>query len=124
MILGIDFDGTVCDHQFPEIGRPVPLAIVTLQELVVQGHKLILWTMRSGYSLDAAVDWFETNDIPLWGIQRNPEQDSWTCSPKAYCEMFIDDAGFGAPLIQPIGFSRPCLDWSFVRTHFNLRKVI
>ena len=45
---------------------------------------------------------------------------SWTTSPKAYCELYIDDAGLGIPLIYPFGKSqknqhRPYVDWVKVR---------
>lgn len=64
------------------------------------GHKLILFTMRSnrhvpnetgdptimdvtGMFLDDAVNWFKQNDIPLYGINENPTQKTWTNSPKS-----------------------------------------
>lgn len=115
MIIAVDFDGTVVDHRFPATGPDAPLAVSTLKELVRAGHQLILWTMRSGIHLDAAIDWYVERRIPLWGIQRNPEQDTWTSSPKAYAQLYIDDAAFGAPLIQLAAFKRPVIDWREVR---------
>jgi hypothetical protein len=53
----------------------------------------------------------------LYGINRNPEQDAWTSSPKAYGELYIDDAAFGCPLMFPKGFARPCVDWKKVGPH-------
>ena len=47
-IIGIDFDGTIVEHKYPEIGNPVPGALETMKDLIQQGHKIILWTMRSG----------------------------------------------------------------------------
>lgn len=111
MIIAVDFDGTCVDHRFPEVGPSIEGAVGVLQELVTRGHKLVLWTMRSGPHLADAVKWFGENRIPLWGIQRNPEQDSWTTSPKAYAQLYIDDAAFGAPLVQLSGMKRPGIDW-------------
>ena len=111
MIIAIDFDGTVVEHKFPLIGEDVPYVVETLQGFVADGHKLILFTMRSGEYLDAAVQWFKDRDIELWGIQFNPQQYTWTTSNKAYAQLYIDDAAIGCPLCLPEGFERPCVDW-------------
>lgn len=107
----VDFDGTVVTHEFPEIGEEVPYAVITLKRLIERGHRIILWTMRSGEFLDAAVKWFEERDIPLFGVNNNPEQAEWTDSPKAYAQIYIDDAAFGCPLRQQSGPGRPFVDW-------------
>lgn len=124
MIIAIDFDGSCVSHEFPDVGPDAPLAVQTLKDLVALDHRLILWTMRSGRPLEDARDWFIKNGISLWGTQRNPEQDVWTSSPKAYAHLYIDDAAFGCPLIHPEGFRRPCVDWAAVRKHFNLPDLL
>ena len=79
MVIAVDFDGTCVSHEFPAIGEDIG-AVAVLKELVDSGNKLILFTMRSnGKSpeenyLDEAVNWFKENDIPLFGIQKNPTQ--------------------------------------------------
>ncbi len=115
----VDFDGTSVMHEYPEIGNDVPHAVRTMKDLVAQGHRLILWTMRSDESLDDAVSWFQNRGIPLFGVQVNPEQHEWTSSRKCYANIFIDDAGFGAPLIYP-SRGRAYLDWLKVREYFGL----
>ena len=82
MIIAIDFDGTVVDHRYPEIGPEAPGAIQTLRDLAEREHRLILFTMRSGYHLGEAIEWFKMAGIPLWGIQYNPEQATWSESNK------------------------------------------
>ena len=109
MIIAIDFDGTCVTHEYPKVGRDIGAAPV-LKELVEKGHKLILWTMRSGDALNDAADWFHDNNIPLFGINSNPEQHTWTRSPKAYAQLYIDDAALGIPLIHT-DWSRPHVDW-------------
>ena len=42
MIIAIDFDGTIVEHKYPEIGREIPFAIETLKRLQADRHKLIL----------------------------------------------------------------------------------
>ena len=119
MYICIDFDGTIVDHCFPEIGTEAPKAIYWLKRLQDQGAKLILFTMRSdtsvgGPMLSDAVAFLEDQGIKFYGINKNPDQDSWTESPKAYADIYVDDAAFGCPLIRPKGFKRPCVDWETV----------
>lgn len=130
MYIAIDFDGTCVSHEFPEIGKNIGAEIV-LKALAEEGHKIILYTMRSHPSqktkeagkvgmisterdtLQEAVNWFEKNSVPLFGINENPTQHSWTDSPKPYAHIYIDDAALGVPLISSAitGFSRNCVNW-------------
>jgi hypothetical protein len=127
MIIAVDFDGTCVTHEFPNVGRDIGAAPV-LRDLVAAGHQLILWTMRSDGREDGstpltdAVNWFARHSIPLLGVNQNPNQKSWTTSPKAYAHLYIDDAAFGAPLIPGdkavfVGGEdeRPYIDWAAVR---------
>ena len=119
MYICVDFDGTVVDHRYPYVGDPVPLAMTWLQRWVELGAKLILFTMRSDGAegqelLRDAVEYFEKNNVQLFGINHNPDQDSWTSSPKAYGQIYIDDAAFGCPLVHLPTFNRPCVDWKKV----------
>lgn len=112
LIIGVDFDGTIVEHAYPEIGAPVPGAINVLKKLARSGHRIIVWTMRSGGSLVDAMDYMDDCGIKVWAYNRNPEQSSWTDSPKAYCQLYIDDAALGCPLVR--GLRRPYVDWSEV----------
>lgn len=118
MYICVDFDGTIVDHRYPDIGEPVPGALEWLKRYQRYGARLILFTMRSDRPgqeyLTDSVDFLKENGIRLYGINRNPDQDSWTDSPKAYGELYIDDAAFGCPLIHPRGFARPCVNWKKV----------
>ena len=123
MIIAIDFDGTCVKHAYPEIGESIGAENV-LKELINNGHELILFTMRSDriigeqkeLFLADAVQWFEKNNIPIYGVQKNPEQHEWTNSPKAYAQLYIDDAALGCPLIYPPNpFERPYADWVRIR---------
>ena len=144
MDICIDFDGTCVTHEFPNVGQDIGAAPV-LRELVANGHNLILFTMRSdkhdntGFSeeipeihngnfLTDAVNWFKKNDIPLYGIQSNPTQKEWTTSPKAYGQLYIDDAALGCPLISGIDGSatsdRPFVNWSAVRIMLIMKGIL
>ena len=143
MKIRIDFDGTVTTHDFPKIGKEIG-AVPVLKELVAQGHQLILFTMRSdvetptsldpdiicesGDFLTQAVNWFKENDIPLFGIQTNPEQHRWTSSPKAYGELIIDDTALGSPLTRKrdgkIYHHRPFINWTMIRLLLIERGIL
>jgi len=110
----IDFDGTMVDHRYPDIGEPVPGAIEWMKTWHQAGAKLILFTMRSGKGLDEAVRWLVWHEIEMHGINHNPNQDSWSKSPKAYAHVYVDDAAYGCPLLSIDGFARDCVDWSCV----------
>ena len=112
----VDFDGTIVEHEYPRIGKEVPQCIETLKELTEKGHKIILFTMRSGVTLLQAVDYLTKKGVVLYGINADPNQSSWTSSPKAFGNIYIDDAALGCPLTyseDPL--IRPCVDWGKVR---------
>jgi hypothetical protein len=117
-IIAVDFDGTVVTHEYPQVGRDVG-AVPILKKLVEKGHKIMLWTMRGNKpvegvdTLQDAINWYKENDIPLWGINENPEQkeSGWTNSNKQYAQIYIDDAALGCPLVLDWGVERPYVDW-------------
>lgn len=115
MILAIDFDGTVVEHKYPDIGKDVPHAVRVLKRIISNNHQIIIWTMRCDKYLDEAVDWYKKNGIPFTGANINKSQNVWTNSPKVYAHRYIDDAAVGCPLItQNISttiISRAYVDW-------------
>jgi hypothetical protein len=113
MVIAIDFDGTCVTHEYPKIGKDIG-AIPVLKELVHNGHQLILYTMRDGVELEKAINWFKINDIPLYGVNNNPEQSQWTKSPKVYANLYIDDGGCNIPLKKDSLSRRPYVDWNSV----------
>lgn len=120
MIIAVDFDGTCVTHEFPKVGRDIG-AVPVLKKLVESGHKIILYTMRSHSvkehdTLLDAINWFHENGIPLYGVNENPSQKSWTSSPKAFANLYIDDASLGVPLKSDNSTSRPYVDWNKLET--------
>jgi len=111
-IVAVDFDGTLAVHKYPKIGEEVEGAIEACLKLQ-ESCKLILYTMRSGETLDQAVEWCEQRGLKFWGVNENPDQKSWTDSPKIYAHIYIDDAAFGCPL-KDVPNERPVVDWSKV----------
>jgi len=123
-IIAVDFDGTCVEHEYPAIGFEVDGAVETLQALTKQGHKIILYSMRSGEKLDKAVKWFKDRKVELWGINKNPEQKAWTDSPKVYADIYIDDAALGCPIMFIDGAKHPVVDWAKVRTQLEYDGVL
>lgn len=123
-VIGVDFDGTVVEHMYPEIGLEAPGALRVLTRLQDAGHRLVLWTMRSGEELQAATDYLQGNGINLFGVNRNPEQDTWTQSPKAYCQLYIDDAALGCPTRAAIRSRRPVVCWESVEADLVKRGLL
>ncbi|HAF27593.1 MAG TPA: hydrolase [Bacteroidales bacterium] len=103
MIIAVDFDGTIVDHEYPEIGKPKLFAFDTLKALQNKGHQLILWTYRAGKELEEAVEYCQKNGIEFYAINKNYPEEIYdeTISRKIYADVYIDDKNAG-------GF----LDWS------------
>ena len=66
MIIAVDFDGTIVEHKYPEIGQEVPFAIDTLKMLIKDQHRLILWSVREGALLDEAVEWCRARGVEFY----------------------------------------------------------
>ena len=114
VVIAVDFDGTCVTHDYPYIGSDIG-AVPVLRDLADAGYHLVLNTMRSGRLEKDAVKWFKENDIPLYGVNCNPDQRSWTSSPKVYADLYIDDAALGIPLKTSPTSTRPFVDWVAVR---------
>ena len=113
LIIAIDFDGTIVNHEYPRIGEPVPNAIEWIKKFRSLGADIILYTMRSGDQLDEAISYLDSKGITdLYGYNTNPDQHLWTDSPKIYAHKYIDDAAVGCPLIKYKNFNRMCVDWN------------
>lgn len=54
-IIAVDFDGTFCFSNWPDIGEPNLSLIEYLKQMRALGNKLILWTCRVGEALEKAV---------------------------------------------------------------------
>ena len=98
MIIAVDFDGTIVEHRYPEIGREKLFAFETLRALQKQNHQLILWTIRSGKELDEAVDFCRKRGVEFYAVNKSyPEEvfDPGTMSRKIQADLYIDDRNVG-----------------------------
>lgn len=94
MIYAIDFDGTLCLDEFPNIGAPHPDVLEFAKRVRRAGDRLILWTCRSGDDLTAAVEWCKDHGLEFDAVNDNlPEhiaQYGNNCR-KVYADRYIDD---------------------------------
>lgn len=99
--IAIDFDGTIVEHKYPEIGKEILFAFETIKALQKQKHQLILWTFRSGKELDEAVEYCRRNGVEFYAVNASyPEEefDEDFASRKIDADIFIDDRNIGGML--------------------------
>ena len=98
LVLAVDFDGTVVEDRYPEIGKPLPFAIDTLKRLHADGHRIVLWTFRHGRPLRNAVDFLESQGVQLYAVNQSFPEESEQLdgySRKIHADWFIDDRNIG-----------------------------
>lgn len=96
-ILAIDFDGTIVESKYPDIGKPMLFAFETLKKLQERGFILILWTYRRGKHLDEAVEFCRKHGIEFYAINKNYPEEVFDAevSRKLNADIFIDDRNIG-----------------------------
>lgn len=96
-VIAVDFDGTIVEHRYPAIGKEMLFAFATLKALQQKGHKLILWTIRTGELLEEAVEFCRQNGVEFYAVNRNyPEEElDARTSRKLNADIFIDDRCIG-----------------------------
>lgn len=97
LIIAIDFDGTIVEDAYPQIGKPMLFAFETLKKLQEKGHRLILWTYRNGSKLDDAVRFCEENGIHFYAVNKSFPEETFNndISRKIHADLFIDDRNVG-----------------------------
>lgn len=100
MIIAVDFDGTIVEDKYPEIGEERPFAIDTLKMLIEDHHRLILWSVREGQTLDEAVKWCKDRGVEFYAINKDYPEERGTDNNKYFsrkikADLFIDDRSIG-----------------------------
>lgn len=99
MTIAVDFDGTIVEHKYPEIGQEIPFATDTLKMLAKEGYRLILWSVREGDLLNEAVEWCRARGLEFYAVNKDyPEEKveyNNHFSRKLKADMFIDDRNLG-----------------------------
>ncbi|MBT8295873.1 MAG: hydrolase [Gramella sp.] len=97
LTLAVDFDGTIVENRYPEIGKPILFAFESLKKLQEEGHRLILWTYRHGDKLEEAVEFCEKNGLKFYAVNKSYPEEEFdnTISRKILADIFIDDRNLG-----------------------------
>jgi len=100
LVIAIDFDGTIVEDAYPKVGKARIFAFETMKRLQQEGHRLILWTYRSGSKLDDAVEFCKENGITFYAVNQSfpEEQYDNKVSRKIYADIYIDDRNIGGVL--------------------------
>ena len=94
-IIAVDFDGTICENAWPEIGEPKQDVIeYILYRQKTNGAKIILWTNRHGDKLDQAIAWCKEHGIAFDAVNENlPEiiEEFGGDTRKVFANEYLDD---------------------------------
>ena len=98
-IIAVDFDGTLVEDKFPEIGEPILRVWDALRQARDNGAKIILWTCRNGNKLKEAVEYCSEQGLHFDAINENLDEckvlfDNDT--RKVYADEYWDDKSIGA----------------------------
>ena len=98
MIIAVDFDGILCENEFPEIGEPNYKMISFVRELIDEGHEVILWTSRADARLVEAVEWCKDRGLHFCAVNENApsnreqyEKEHPAGTRKVYADVYMDD---------------------------------
>ena len=99
-VIAVDFDGTICENKYPEIGEPINKTISYLKERQKKGAKIVLWTCRVDELLDAAVKWCRNKGLIFDAVNENlPEiiAEFGGDTRKIFANEYIDDRNVLVP---------------------------
>lgn len=106
-IYAVDFDGTIVENKWPEIGDPNFILIDFLKERKADGDFIILWTCRNGDLLSAAIKFCKEYGLEFDAVNENlPYVNEYfgSDSRKIYADHYIDDKNYPVcdlPYISP-----------------------
>ena len=130
-IYAVDFDGTLCESQWPGIGAPNLLLIEHLIKKRSKGAKMILWSCREGDHLQEAVDWCKQFGLEFDAVNENiPSMKEFFGNDprKVGATVYIDDKSVGLEKYN-IPFHKNPLDltlgsrWWFKVTETDVIRV-
>lgn len=103
-VVAVDMDSTIWTEDYPNVGKPFPYAIETINKMLEVGYEVVLWTARGGDNLWDCVHelnrlglntkhgMFKVNEHATYNTDRFEVQ-----SPKVNCSVLLDDRAYGAP---------------------------
>lgn len=94
LAIAVDFDGTLCENSWPEIGEANEELIRWLIDWRRSGKKLILWTNRTDDRLEEAVEWCREHGLEFDTVNENlPERIEFFGNDcrKISADYYMDD---------------------------------
>ena len=97
MTIAVDFDGTIVEYKYPEIGKEKAFAIQCLKQLQQEGNRLILWTSREGELLEEAVAFCHERGLDFYAVNSNQPDGALfkRQTAKVIADVYIDDRNLG-----------------------------
>lgn len=93
-IYAVDFDGTIVENEFPDIGSINQEVRKFLLKRKEKGNIIILWTTRDNEKLDEAVEFCDNHGIPIDYVNRNVPWLDFDTSDKIFADVYVDDRGY------------------------------
>ena len=130
MNIYLDFDGTVVEHDFPEIGKLNPFALEVIKKLQDAGHHIILNTMRVEFedgTLEEALEFINLNEA-VEGINISQHTKykihppNWNLD-KIENDIYIDDIAANIPLIKASRVNGFMVDWVKVESQLMAKGL-
>lgn len=93
-VIAVDFDGTLCENKWPEIGKPNLKLFDYLKDQQEMGAKIILRTCRTGDELSNAIEWCHDYGLYFDEVNRNVEESIKLFGEdtrKIFAHEYIDD---------------------------------
>ena len=93
-IIAVDFDGTLCENKYPDIGAPIPRVIEFVKRQKADDNIIILWTCRAGQQLADAVTWCKNQGLIFDYINENVKENVAMYggdTRKVFADVYIDD---------------------------------
>jgi len=103
MIISVDFDGTLCEHKYPNIGKPYLDIINWVIEHKKSGDKIILLTCRANKSLEEAIEWCKGYDLEFDAVNDDVPEVKATFinkSNKVYADICLDDRNITLDMVR------------------------
>ncbi len=136
MLIYLDFDGTVVEHQYPLIGSYNTGCIEVVDKLFQAGHEIVINTMRAELDENLLMEAVEFINEALSTLNSHsekytllhtdskyyPTQWDWNLHFKTN-RIFIDDVCDGIPLKEGISTNRPMVDWDILNIEFEERGL-
>ncbi len=119
-IIAVDFDGTLCEDKWPEIGEPNQKLINDLITAQKVGERLILWTSRFGDLLTNAVEWCKEKGLIFDAVNDNlPEivEKFGSNSRKIFADTYIDDKNSNQFVLPYEKEHGGMLDWAIAEVN-------